>query len=115
MTITDFWSGYPWHSSYSDVMYKGPQSCCFGSENENKNNLKHMLSMHMPGMAIFMYSVFEYNWNLKLYRLGVCGGRKSEKLAKKKPFEQEREPTTNSAHEWCWTQNSNPGHPGKKW
>ena len=30
--------------------------------------------MHIPGVATLMYSVFEYNWNLKLINLVVVEG-----------------------------------------
>ena len=44
------------------------------------------------------------NWNLEMLVFEEKG-----KL-EKNLSEQRREPTTNSTHQWCWRQDSNPGH-----
>lgn len=53
--------------------------------------------MHMPGMAIFMCSVFQHNWNLNLIDLVVLEGE-NQRSWQKKPSEKELEPITYSAH-----------------
>ena len=49
------------------------------------------------------------NWNLEMLVFG--GGRKTEEPGEK-PWEQGREPTTNSTHTWHQVQESNPGQAG---